>query len=103
MKKAFTLIELMIVIAIIAIIAAIAIPNLLEARKHGNETSAVGSLRTVNASQAVYIERTATQIFGTLENLRAGGYLDDVLGNGAKQGYNFNCSPEPFVCPGIPR
>jgi type IV pilus assembly protein PilA len=93
MKKAFTLIELMIVIAIIAIIAAIAIPNLLEARKHGNETSAVGSLRTINASQAVYLERTSAQTYASLTQLRDAGYVDSVLGGGSKQGYRFDSRP----------
>jgi type IV pilus assembly protein PilA len=90
MKKAFTLIELMIVIAIIAIIAAIAIPNLLEARKHGNEASAIGSMRTINASHAIYIERNSSQTYATsLKDLETDGYVDNVLGGGAKQGYLF--------------
>jgi prepilin-type N-terminal cleavage/methylation domain-containing protein len=50
----FTLIELMIVVAIIAIIAAIAIPNLLSARLNANETSAISTLRNISSSQAQF-------------------------------------------------
>jgi len=87
-RQGFTLIELMIVVAIIAIIAAIAIPSLLNARKAGNEASAISSLRTITTVNEQY--RTRFQAYANaLASLQTEGYIDNVLGGGAKSGYTF--------------
>jgi type IV pilus assembly protein PilA len=66
-QKGFSLIELLIVVAIILIIAAIAIPNLLRARISANESSAVGNLRTINTAEVAY--QTAFPSVGYSTNL----------------------------------
>ena len=91
-EQGFTLIELMIVVAIIAIIAAIAIPSLLNARKAGNEASAISSLRTLTTVNEQY--RTRFQAYpDVLGSLQAEGYIDTVLAAGAKSGYTFTYAP----------
>lgn len=94
MRKGFTLIELMIVIAIIAIIAAIAIPNLLRARASANEASAISSLRTLVSAQAMFyqgdIEGDGTNDYATgLNELEDGELIDNTLATGTKSGYVF--------------
>jgi type IV pilus assembly protein PilA len=59
--KGFSLIELLIVVAIILIIAAIAIPNLLRSRMLANQAAAVSTLRNINNSQASYIAEFSAQ------------------------------------------
>jgi len=95
-NKGFTLIELMIVIAIIAIIAAIAIPNLLQARKNGNEAAAIGALKTFATSQAIFREGDKEQDgnldYGMLSELNNTKLIDSVFGSGTKQGYLFQAA-----------
>ena len=99
-QKGFSLIELLIVVAIILIIAAIAIPNLIAARMSANEASSVQSLRTIQSAETAYATTfPVTGYSATLANLSDGGtspctatttqacLIDDVLASGTKAGY----------------
>src|SRR6202020_1038233 len=72
-ERGFSLIELLIVVAIILITAAIAIPNLIKSKMAANESSAVGSTRTINTGEVNYAASCpATGFSSTLVELNAG-------------------------------
>lgn len=118
-QKGFSLIELLIVVAIILIIAAIAIPNLLQARVAANEASAVASLRTINTAQITYNSSYPTVGFASSLSALSGTscdtpdssgacLIDTLLASGNKSGYNFTSvavGPAPvggYLATGLP-
>jgi type IV pilus assembly protein PilA len=97
-QKGFSLIELLIVVAIILIIAAIAIPNLLRSKIAANQASAVGSLRTLNTSCIAYSTSYGSfpaaltnlgPVNGGTASSTSADLVDSVLAGGTKSGYTF--------------
>jgi type IV pilus assembly protein PilA len=113
-QNGFSLIELLIVVAIILIIAAIAIPNLLRARMQANESSAVSSIHAVNTAQISYSTIFPTVGFApSLSALGDGGtspcpgtssascYIDSSLSSGTKSGYSFVYTQDASMSPSL--
>lgn len=109
-EKGFSLIELLIVVAIILVIAAIAIPNLLRSRIAANEASAVSGMRAITTAQHAYaaaypdigyscsLTELGPASGGGAATSTSADLLDPVISTGQKSGYNFalaNCGSIP--------
>ena len=112
--RGFSLIELLIVVAIILIIAAISIPNLLRSRMAANEASAVGSVRTINVAAVEFQSIYGSGYPSSLKQLggAAGApgcnnaqLIDSVLGSGVKSGYTLTIVPgtQPIPSTAVPQ
>ncbi len=103
-QEGFSLVELLVVVAIILVIAAIAIPSFIRSRIAANQASAIESLRVLGTAEATYsaiygngysltLSMLGPPPSGTDTSAAAAGLVDDLLGSGLKSGYSFTYSP----------
>ena len=91
-QPGFSLIELLLVVAIVGIISAIAIPNFFSSRRAANESSAVGTLRVIFSAQSTYRATSGSGSYGDFTDLQTAGLIDPVVAASdttAKSGYLF--------------
>ncbi|HKF22738.1 MAG TPA: prepilin-type N-terminal cleavage/methylation domain-containing protein [Candidatus Angelobacter sp.] len=106
--RGFSLVEMLIVVAVILVIAAIAVPNLLRARARASESAAVASMRTINTAESMYYNAYPQVGYaGSLAELGSGGsscestsqsnaciIMDNTLTSGLKSGYTFDLASD---------
>jgi len=106
-QKGFSLIELLIVVAIILILSAIAIPSLMRSRAAANEASALENLRAISTAEVTYsvtygggyspsLTALGPPAPGQTASSTAAGLVDETLASGFKSGYSFFYTPALF-------
>lgn len=108
-QNGFSLVEVLIVVVIIGIIAAIAIPNLMGARRASNEASAISSMRVLYGAQTTYASTSGngnfagnagTQDQSAFSELQNANLIDNILGSGLKSGYIY-VGDRIAIAPGV--
>lgn len=92
MKRGFTLIEIMIVVAIVIVLVMLAVPNILRSRVVANEGAALANLRSINSACQIYHinkETYPASLSDLIEPNSSPPYIDTMLASGKKQGYEF--------------
>lgn len=98
----FSLIELLVVVAVMGIVSSLAIPSLIASRRAANEGAAQSSLRTIHSSQAVYHATAGNGSYGTKTELRNQNLIDSVVGGATpKSGYTLTITPDNSGSPKI--
>lgn len=92
-QRGFSLIELLIVVAIIGIIAAIAVPNMIKSQQATHETAAMENLKAIGQGQALYSVTKGHGKYASLADLGADGIIDPGLAQGTRSGYLFASDP----------
>jgi type II secretory pathway pseudopilin PulG len=93
--RGFSLLELLIIVAVILIVATIAIPSLLRSRQVANENSAVANLRTISNAQATYLSSSGGY-YGSISHLVSEALLDERFAGGGFSGYNYTIIASAF-------
>jgi prepilin-type N-terminal cleavage/methylation domain-containing protein len=90
-QKGFSLIELLIVVAVIGVISSIAIPNIFSSRRAAREAAAIGTIRTLIGAESAYLSTAgAYSVYGVMTDLSARGLIESTLAStGVRNNYSF--------------